>query len=164
MRHSRWAVWITAVLAGIILVILTGCPPQTAQETEGEDDQQVAGTEEQVTTVDVGLTEFAIALDPDNALAGDVVFNVRNNGDVVHAFEVEGQGIEQSTPRLQPGETATLRIANMQPGTYEVYCPVGNHAERGMRDTFTVTEAGGQTGEQAPTGGNEPAGGGGQPY
>ncbi|MFY9398433.1 MAG: copper-binding protein, partial [Desulfomonilia bacterium] len=70
-----------------------------------------------VTQVNVGMTEFAFELEPNTAPAGDVVFNVTNNGTMVHAFEIEGQGIEEETPRMQPGEQRTLRIENMQPGT-----------------------------------------------
>ena len=134
MKRMHWML----LLAGLLVIGLTGCPPQTAENTGDED--QVAGTEEQVTQVDVGMTEFAFTLDPNTAPAGDVVFNVTNNGDVVHVFEIEGQGIEEETPRMEPGEQRTLRVEDMQPGTYEVYCPVGNHEERGMRTTFTVTE------------------------
>ena len=138
MKLTR--LWMLPVI-GLVAIMLAGCPPQTAQNPE---DERVAGTEErreEATEVQVSLTEFAIGMNPETAPAGDVIFNVRNDGDAVHAFEVEGQGVEQETPNLQPGETATLRINNMQPGAYEVYCPVGNHEERGMRDTFTVTEA-----------------------
>lgn len=146
MKQWRWQLSGLMLLAGALVLLLTGCPPRTAQLPE-EESPRVAGTQERVTQVNVGMTEYAFTLDPNQAPAGDVVFNVRNTGDVVHAFEIEGQGIEQSTPRMQPGETATLRVENMRPGTYEVYCPVGNHAERGMRTIFTVTKAGQSTGE-----------------
>jgi uncharacterized cupredoxin-like copper-binding protein len=29
---------------------------------------------------------------------------------------------------------------DLQPGTYEVYCPVGNHEDMGMRLELTVTK------------------------
>lgn len=144
--HDRHWIWLGLVLL-LTLCLIGGCAQQQAEESGG-GEERVAGAEERTrntespTEVDVGLTEYAIALDPQQAPAGDVRFNVSNNGDVVHAFEVEGHGIEQSTPRLQPGETATLRVNNMEPGEYVVYCPVGNHEERGMRDTFRVTRAG----------------------
>jgi uncharacterized cupredoxin-like copper-binding protein len=63
-----------------------------------------------------------------------------NNGTIEHNLEVEGQGIEEAfDSNLQPGETRTLEV-DLQPGTYEVYCPVADHADQGMRVELTVTE------------------------
>jgi hypothetical protein len=73
--------------------------------------------------------------------AGSTTFNVTNNGTNEHSFEVEGNGIEEALdPTLQPGENGTLQV-DLQPGTYEVYCPVGNHRAEGMTMQLTVTAA-----------------------
>ena len=62
------------------------------------------------------------------------------DGTIEHNFEVEGQGIEEELPEnLAPGATGTLTV-DLAPGTYEVYCPVGNHEDEGMRVELTVTE------------------------
>ncbi|MHB9026065.1 MAG: cupredoxin domain-containing protein [Armatimonadota bacterium] len=139
MMILRWRVFGLIVLAGLLAVGLTGCPPRTAGRSQG--DGSVGGTQERLTQVAVEMTEFAFTITPERVPAGDVIFNVRNTGNTVHVFEIEGQGIERETPRMQPGERTTLQVENMRPGTYEVYCPVGNHEERGMRTTFIVTEA-----------------------
>jgi uncharacterized cupredoxin-like copper-binding protein len=39
---------------------------------------------------------------------------------------------------LAPGASGTLTV-DLAAGTYEVYCPVGNHADEGMRVDLTVT-------------------------
>ena len=89
--------------------------------------------------VEVTETEFAIEM-PDTLPAGPVTFRVTNAGTIEHNFEVEGQGIEEELPaNLQPGESGTLEV-DLEPGTYEVYCPVGNHEAQGMRVELTVTE------------------------
>jgi uncharacterized cupredoxin-like copper-binding protein len=55
-------------------------------------------------------------------------------------LEVEGQGIEEAfETNLSPGETQTIQL-NLEPGTYEVYCPVGNDREQGMEMQLTVTQ------------------------
>ena len=88
-------------------------------------------------TVQVSLSDFAIDM-PAELAAGPTVFTITNDGEVPHNFEIEGQGIEvELEENLQPGETGTLEV-DLQPGTYEVYCPVGNHADRGMRLELTV--------------------------
>lgn len=89
------------------------------------------------------LTEWAIELSDDDVRAGQVTFRVQNAGDVHHALEVEGQGIEEETDHLASGGTATLTV-NLTPGTYEVYCPVVSdgvsHREQGMTTTLIVQE------------------------
>jgi plastocyanin len=88
--------------------------------------------------VAVSLTEFAIDM-PTELPAVPTTFAITNNGTVEHNFEVEGQGIEEELEmNLAPGESGTLEL-DLAPGTYEVYCPVGNHAEQGMEVELTVT-------------------------
>src|SRR2546428_98013 len=74
--------------------------------------------------------------------AGTVTFTVANVGTIPHALEVEGQGIEQETAVIQPGASATLTLT-LKPGTYEVYCPVGNdsHKKLGMETELKVAPA-----------------------
>jgi plastocyanin len=89
--------------------------------------------------VTVSLTEFAIDM-PTEIPAGPTTFAVTNNGTVDHNFEVEGEGIEEEfEANLAPGETQTLEL-DLEPGTYEVYCPVGDHRDQGMETELTVTE------------------------
>jgi hypothetical protein len=71
-----------------------------------------------------------------------VTFTIANVGSIPHAFEVEGQGIEQETAIIQPGSSATLTLT-LKPGTYVVYCPVGedSHKKLGMEAHLTVVGA-----------------------
>jgi predicted lipoprotein with Yx(FWY)xxD motif len=111
-----------------------GATPQATPEAS-----PVASPVGEANTVDVTLSDFAIDM-PVELPAGPTVFNVSNTGDVEHNFEVEGQGIETELEQnLQPGESATLEV-DLQPGTYEVYCPVGNHADMGMELELTVRD------------------------
>ena len=88
--------------------------------------------------VAVSLTEFAIDM-PTELPAGPTTFAITNDGTIEHNFEVEGQGIEEELPQnLAPGQSGTLSL-DLAPGTYEVYCPVGNHENQGMRLELTVT-------------------------
>ena len=96
------------------------------------------GATPEANVVQVELTEFEIRM-PNELPAGSTTFEVTNIGAIEHNFEVEGQGIEREfEENLQPGENGTLQV-DLEAGTYEVYCPVGNHAERGMRLELSVT-------------------------
>src|SRR2546426_6130119 len=89
--------------------------------------------------VSAKLSEWKVELSERSIAAGTVTFTVANVGSIPHAFEVEGQGIEQETTVIQPGSSATLTLT-LEPGTYEVYCPVGkdSHKKLGMNTRLTV--------------------------
>lgn len=99
-----------------------------------------ANTANAVKTVNVILKEFTIDM-PSTVAAGPTMFRVKNSGDIDHNFEIEGQGIEKKFDHaLEPGASLSLTV-DLKPGTYTVYCPVGNHANaRGMKTSLTVTE------------------------
>lgn len=65
-------------------------------------------------------------------------FNVTNRSTHEHSFEVEGEGLEKALDRtLQPGQPAKL-VVDLRAGTYQVYCPVADHEERGMTRPLVV--------------------------
>ncbi len=93
--------------------------------------------------VSARLSEWTIQLSETTVPAGPVTFTVTNSGSIPHAFEVEGQGTERETPLIQPAATATLALT-LEPGTYEVYCPVGenSHKKLGMETHLMVVSPG----------------------
>ncbi len=74
------------------------------------------------------------------AQAGDVTIALDNPGrnQLPHAVEIEGQGVEAASGTIEPGATPTQVTANLRPGSYTFYCPVGNHRQQGMEGTLTV--------------------------
>jgi uncharacterized cupredoxin-like copper-binding protein len=101
----------------------------------------------QTITAEVGLTEYAIQM-PVSLAAGPQLFRVTNNGTSVHNLEVEGLGIEETfESNLSPGETQTMRL-DLEPGTYQVYCPVSNHREQGMEMQLSVLTRGRASGSE----------------
>ena len=105
--------------------------PPPAETTPAEPSGGGGGAERVV------LTEFAI--DPANPKLkpGKATFEVVNEGSAPHALEIEGGGEEFVTEVLDGGGSETLE-ADLKAGEYEWYCPVGNHADMGMKGTLTV--------------------------
>jgi hypothetical protein len=97
--------------------------------------------------VSARLSEWKIELSATSVASGPTTFAVSNTGSIPHALEVEGEGLEQSTGLIQPGESATLKLT-LRSGSYEVYCPVGNdsHKKLGMKTQLSVTGSTGSAG------------------
>jgi len=103
-----------------------------------EASPAAASSDSGANEVQVTLSEMVIDM-PTELPAGKTVFTVTNNGTIDHNFEIEGQGIEMELEQnLKPGETGMLEV-DLQAGTYEIYCPVGQHADHGMKLDLTVT-------------------------
>ena len=66
-----------------------------------------------------------------------VEFRVKNDGGVTHALEVESEELEEETEDIAAGESATLKV-ELEEGTYELYCPIGDHKDRGMEAELVV--------------------------
>ncbi len=147
------------LLAGVVVVSLSACTDRADDDLTLDDTTAVPGDTTGMMmdpggmqadpgamqghmamngdTVDVALVDFDINM-PSTLPAGSVVFRVTNQGSGEHNFEVEGQGNEHVFPQnLEPGETQTMQV-DLQQGSYEVYCPVGDHRSRGMESDLTV--------------------------
>ncbi len=114
---------------------------QMPMEEEAAPVEAVATDQEAMAdTVHAVLTDFEIDM-PDTLTAGPVVFHVMNEGSAEHNFEVERGEMEMEFERpLAPGTVNAMRV-DLEPGTYEIYCPVGDHEERGMERTLHVVES-----------------------
>lgn len=169
-----------AALVFVIAVSLAACTDRPATEDEfATDTTGLAGDTTgmmaqgmQQDTVNVEFTASEIDM-PQTLTAGEKVFEVENNGDTEHGFELErqetadrgmdgmddegmddqgmddpgmddplgGQGIagqnEWSIDSIEAGETETVN-ANLQEGSYLVYCPIDDHRDQGEEITVTV--------------------------
>jgi uncharacterized cupredoxin-like copper-binding protein len=100
---------------------------------EAEPAMPAAGT----AAVEVRLHGRTIEM-PAMLPPGETTFTITNTGEHEHNFEIEGNGIERELEaNLAPGETGELTVT-LEPGTYTVYCPVGDHREEGMVTTLRV--------------------------
>lgn len=59
---------------------------------------------------------------------------------IPHNFSIQVNGVDQTTPILKPGETASLTI-DLQPRTYTYKCTVHFHHLLGMKGILTVLDS-----------------------
>ena len=131
-------------VAAIVALVLAGCG-------EDNDEQPTTGAETTPTepsgepVAQVTITEKEFSLDPASptvAEEGVVEFRVENAGTIDHALEVEAPSGEVETEAIPAGESATLK-AELTAGEVTMYCPIGDHRERGMEGTVKVASGGG---------------------
>ena len=119
----------------------------------GSEDAAEPGAEgDAVQTVELTASEFAFApAEITLEAAGTYRFVLTNDGDAPHALEIEGNGVEAETDVIEGGAEGELEVA-LDEGEYEMYCPVGDHADMGMVGTIVVgTGAGGATTDDETT-------------
>jgi uncharacterized cupredoxin-like copper-binding protein len=118
--------------------------------TTGTETEKSKATAPVAATIEIAETDFKLnPANPRVRKPGVVEFVATNKGKALHALEVEGPGGEAETKTIQPGRSARLKVDLSKPGSYTMYCPVGDHEQRGM--TGKVTVAGGSGGSGGGT-------------
>ncbi len=146
-----------AIVVGTLLLVLTGAgvliatthkehPREEAAEkaelaaerSKGKNPEGAVQGEGGGKTVRAVEKEFSIKLDQGDSLkAGSYRFQVVNQGKIGHDLEIEGGGVQEKTPLIDPGSEATLE-AELKPAKYRFYCTVPGHAQSGMDIDVTV--------------------------
>lgn len=140
MRRTWMSVMVLGTLLGVV-----ACG--------GDDDDTSAGA------VDATLSDFKIELSTTSAPAGEVTFEVKNDGPSVHEFVVfktdlapdalptDDSGDVAESDEFAPvdeiediadGANPKLTV-NLEAGDYVIICNVAAHYRQGMRTSFTVS-------------------------
>jgi len=136
---------VTAVSVAALALIAAGCGSSSNSSTSstGASATQPSGS------ASGGGQAVSLSADPNGALkftqtsltakAGKVTVQMSNpsSSGIEHGIAVEGNGVDQDGPIVQPGGTSTLSV-NLKPGKYEFYCPFDSHKQQGMTGTLTV--------------------------
>jgi plastocyanin len=116
-----------------VVALVAGC---------GGDDQEEPG---RTVTVDGGGAVSVIAreysFDPERVVVeggGQLAIELDNDGDLAHNLRLrDGDRDIDGTPSIPGGRTVSL-MTRLEPGTYEMICTVGDHAELGMTGELEV--------------------------
>jgi uncharacterized cupredoxin-like copper-binding protein len=142
------------VVGGAAALLLAGCGSDSTSTTGSSTTPAPTTTSAAPTTgattpaatsngsateVTVTETEFKLALSQDTFKAGDYVFTYKNAGKFPHNIALNGPGVNNEvTPPVTGGNSGELKVT-LQPGTYELWCAVPTHKEKGMDTNITVT-------------------------
>ena len=114
------------------LLLVAGCG--------GDDDEETTPTTTaSAETFTISETDFALSPSTVTIDApGTYTFEATNDGGTDHALEIEGNGVEEETDTIGPGESASVTV-DLEPGTYEMYCPIDGHRDQGMEGEISVS-------------------------
>ena len=126
---------LTALTVALAALALAACG--------GDDDDGGGGpavTFQKGQQVKVAGKEYSF--DPSNVTieggGGSVTFEFDNAGSLAHNLRVERGGADiGGSNTFTGGESESFKV-NLQPGSYEMICSVGDHAELGMKGKLTV--------------------------
>ncbi|CAN5241201.1 hypothetical protein BH20ACT16_BH20ACT16_16130 [soil metagenome] len=93
-----------------------------------EDDITSGDADDQVS---VSLRDFDISPERIKVTAGEVKFEVTNDGDRVHEFAIRTPSGIERTGEIEPGESDSLTV-DLPEGTYRVFDPLRDYQDRGM--------------------------------
>lgn len=93
----------------------------------------VAGRE-----VRIELEDFELVPSDITVSSGEITFTLVNSGRYTHDYRIEGEGVDEKSPRIAAGRDYEW-VITLAPGEYTISCPISNHADRGMVGTLTVT-------------------------
>lgn len=111
----------------------TSSAPAEGSAAPGSSSDTAAGT---LTATE---SEYKIDLSSADLTAGTYTITVTNAGKSTHSLTVEGPGGVDVTSDIVQGGKSTTMTVTLQPGEYEVYCPIGNHRQMGMETTLRVS-------------------------
>jgi uncharacterized cupredoxin-like copper-binding protein len=112
--------------------------PETTAEATTTTATTTNTTTGTAASVPVSETEFKITLPKSTLASGSYSFEVENDGKIEHDLVVEGNGVDEKTPTIAAGKSATLKV-DLKPGTYDVYCSIPGHKQAGMDLKLTVS-------------------------
>jgi uncharacterized cupredoxin-like copper-binding protein len=99
---------------------------------QGSASGSHGGAPDVVTVVNVVEKEFSITMPKETKRPGTYTFRVSNQGTSPHSLTVKGPGVDATgSSTIAPGQTGDLTVS-LQTGSYEFWCSVDSHKERGM--------------------------------
>jgi uncharacterized cupredoxin-like copper-binding protein len=130
------------VAASLAIALLAACggtstantpTPSAASSAAASAAGASAGTK-------VGVTEkeFSITLDRTSFSPGTYSFAIQNQGRYAHNLKISGPGVTSAGSSVMAGGQSGSLTVTLQKGTYQLWCGVPGHKDKGMLTSITV--------------------------
>ena len=113
----------------------TTAPETTTAETSTRATT-TAPAKPAATKVPVSEVEFKVTVGSTDLKAGEITFEVKNDGKIPHDLAIKGTS--DKTKLIPADGTAALKVT-LKAGKYELYCTVPGHEAAGMKLDITVS-------------------------
>jgi uncharacterized cupredoxin-like copper-binding protein len=140
VSYTAGARFVTAALAVLLLGACGGTSTNTAAPSAASSPTATSPSSATAVGTSVGVTEkeFSITLSQTSFSPASYTFTIQNKGTLPHNLNIEGPGVDTKTsPILSPGQSGML-TATLQKGSYELWCSVPGHKDKGMDLTIKV--------------------------
>jgi plastocyanin len=143
MAHAPHTAGARVVTMAVAALLLGACSSTSANNTtapSASSSPTAAATSgaSSGTSVNVTEKEYSITLSQATFNPGTYTFTIKNTGSFSHNLAIQGPGVDQKTsPTIGPGQSGSLTAA-LQAGSYELWCAVPGHKDRGMDMKITV--------------------------
>ena len=137
----------TLIALALATAVFAGCGGDDEEESASTPTPAAEATEEPAGGGEGGGETLAFSAPADGSLkfdqgdvtakAGKLTVTFDNPSSVPHAVEIEGNGVDEVSETVTGSEAPPITV-DLQPGTYEYYCPVAGHEAAGMKGTLTV--------------------------
>ena len=118
-----------------ILVASLGAGSAVGLAACGEDDI-IGEADDQVS---ISLRDFDISPERAEVAAGQVEFEVSNDGDRVHELAIRTPDGVERTGEIQPGESDSITV-DLPEGTHRLFDPLRDYQDRGMTAEVVATD------------------------
>jgi hypothetical protein len=122
---------IAAISAGLLVIAVV-----LVVVVSGGDGESATTTPFDGATLNLVLGDYVIQGDL-TAPAGPVRLQAVNQGGIPHNVGIRGGKI---SGEIKPGNSLTLDIGTLAPGTYQLYCDIVGHVEKGMVADLVITD------------------------
>ena len=119
MKHVALSLLLAAALAGC------------GSDDDGGDGEAAPADAVELVATDFAFEPSSLTLDA----AGEHTLTLANEGEFPHALAFDD--LDAATGNVDPGSSGEVTV-ELEPGSYTIYCPVGNHRDQGMEGTLVV--------------------------
>jgi len=127
---------LTTIGLGLLLLLGNGCAPTSAPASNNQPDSSSTSTSGPIKEFTVQGGNYYFNPGQITVNKGDRVKITFQNNDGFHNLTVDGFNV--ATPAIGAGQNASVEFTADKAGSFQYYCNIDGHRDKGMNGTLTV--------------------------